>query len=554
MKDHRIGQLESLVDLLKNLDEKKFFDSNEVKKQERIAKLDRDHLDTGYYSWNEKGEVKTKDISDLSEILDIKRANGTVVKLTPKQVADLKSLIKVDSSTYKKAVEASKEYTDKGTIKGAPVELKATVSAVATFEASWEGIKAELKIEAGTKVTFGKEGGFQYSAELAASAKVYAQVKRDGLGVSAEVGAEAAAEAKHTFTSKDVKLGKSDYAIAFYSSLKAYAKAEAKASAGMNLNPMSKDAVFGASAGAWAGFGIEVELGIQIKGIYDKTNKPDKRLLANVDAVFAIEIGVGTKGGGMYAAEEITIGKETYNKRSLSIDLTFFAGASVKVEFALLAQIEGDLVKKIEDAVKERIQKILGKELYDYIEKSYDQFKTDLGISAEHTWNVFNKKIRRAFGDGNSYATTHLELQNHIIKLEQHVGKLSQQEQAKEREAVEARIQKIQKYFDDHKDMVTQTHKDFEAIINELDAISSAKDLTKKVSEDIEKLQDIIDRIVSITRIKLELASNAEVLKTELGDEGIVLISNLLDEQELISAQLDGVIEHLKDVIMLFKQ
>ncbi len=164
------------------------------------------------------------------------------------------------------------------------------------------------------------------------------------------------------------------------------------------------------------------------------------------------------------------------------------------------------------------------------------------------------KKLRRAFGKGDSYATTHLELKNHIIKLEQHIGKLDKQEQAKERVAVEARVAKIKKYFDEHKNMVDQTHRDFESIIKELYAINSAKDITKQVSNDIAKLEAIINRIVSITRIKLDLAASAETLKKEVEEEEVLIITKLLDEQELINAQLDGVIEHLKDVIMTFKQ
>jgi len=299
-------------------------------------------------------------------------------------------------------------------------ELKTALEATARIGTSLLGIYADVGAKAEMKLSI-KGETFEFEDKLFAEVK--AGVRAGWLGVSAQVSAEAGAELKLAANVKKFTLESGmEVTIQLYSSLKAFAKAEAYAGLGAGVKT---------GAEAFAGIGVTGTIG---GDVLRKKETEDKAINAgglSVAVTFKFGAAAGATAG--INVQDISEDGNPYVEISGGASFAFVAGGGYEIKGKVLTDVFNEAKKKILDKVKSVVGEEFLKKIADEIEQIKEKLKEFLRDAArklkrgwDNTRN-FGSKLVIAIEDGlgKHRAAMEDEITRQVNKLNQYKRELN---------------------------------------------------------------------------------------------------------------------------------
>lgn len=544
--NEKVEKLKNLAELLKSKKLGKF-----------KGKVERKDLKTGYYAIATSKGIEVQHFKSIEEVLNKKAEHGAkMVHATSAQIATLQQLEAIlNDGKYTKALEATKTFNKETDIRGLPVEIQAVASVSAQFQASWGEILIALEAKAEASIAF-KGKHVTFTAGLSAVASASAKLKVEGLGASVEVSAKAVGEAKMELESRTLQIGDSNYAVSFFANIRGYATAEASAKAGFNLNPFSTESITGAEAKAFAGIGVAAQVGVKLHGRAGL--KPElERMLGSLDGEFSIEVGVGAKGGSVYSAEETTINGEVYVKRTISVELTFMAGAGLAISVVVLKDLEEQFKEKLLEEIKKVAKKIIGEKMLAELETKVKDFQK----MAKEKFSYFGHSIAGFFDSifkgKDHYDTIRHKLAKHTITLGEKLADLrkaqTKQNDSKTAKAI-ASLEKLVVEYEQYDARVTKIAEGrLNTLISQLNGMKGdPQALAQRIIDNEDELNILIENIELVTNLDFEMISSMNEWDglDDVKIEHQIHMNDLLDIQENFNASLKGLKNFLKDEII----
>lgn len=543
MPDPRVEQLKNLVDVLKNVISDR--DGNRVGVTDV---LDPELLEPGIYAYNDGEAIQVVEFSDPNQTLQVahtlkEQGLPVPVKLTNEQAEAVHDMIvfeKESKGGLSRSGELVSDYLDTQQIGSVPAELRAAALVCGEFKVKWTGISARLHLATGYTITYGKKGGFQYTSGIQALADAKAKLSYKGISLSAN----AQADIKHGFKFGKIPVGDTDYSIQFYFNVKGFVTAKAQ---------FLLSWAEGAASGAFAGFGIGGEVGVQVLGKYGEGSVALKeRALVIISGLFEIKVGVGAEVGASCTVEEVAIDGQTYNQFDFNLHVTLFGGVGMDIKVFVLKEMTDDLKTKLKQAAIDKISSLFSEEALEYVTSSCQRLKEGIISAKESTLNKISIGVAKLLGKGDKYSTIHKQLVAYQDKVERVLNSGTPQAE------MEARLlvirEKLGRYLRDHADLPERIGNDLQTIVTTLSEIATPADLAREIADDAKKIKHILQISEDLVATKIVYIEATQALIGAMEERKVTeMIQEMLDLQELVNAQINELIDYLKEVIMTFK-